>query len=298
MNKIFIFLTALLTYSLVYSVELSEIEVESGMSGFEIENNFKYISLNKDLDKNTEALYGKYEIIKNNNSNLFNKLKNSSLEKENIYSIGYSEFKFNDFKSNGIDLSYITNYNDSVLGINYNYSDLNLNSESKGSLNQLNLFFKLENDDTTLITSLYGGLLKDNRNTSKDNFIGIKTLYENRYETYNETAYATYLNFDISRYQDKIFNTKNNSILVEPGIAYISEITDNLNLRADISYSHEFSDDTYNKLSDTFKDSLNFKIGVTAKIGIVELFPNFEFKKSLNDSNYSSNIGITFKINI
>lgn len=66
MKKIFIFLTALFTYSISYSIEISQIGVESGMTGFEIENNFTYHSLEKNLNKNTEELYEKYEIIKNN----------------------------------------------------------------------------------------------------------------------------------------------------------------------------------------------------------------------------------------
>lgn len=298
MKKTFIFLTALLTCSISHSIEISQIGVESGMTGFEIENNFIYHSLEKNLDKTTEDLYTKYEVIKNNNNNLFNKLKNISPDKENIYSIGYSEIKFDNFKSNGVDLAYITNYNDITLGLNYNYSDLKFNSESSGSLNQLNFFFKVGNDDTSLISSFYAGLLDDERNNDKDNFIGFKTLYENNYNTYDETTYSTYLNFDIYRYQNKMINTENDSISIEPGVAYIKKISDNLKLRADISYYHEFSNSVYDTLDDAFGDSLNLKIGVSSKIKTIELFPRYELKKSLNDSNYSSNIGITFKINI
>lgn len=296
MKKIFMFLAAILTCSIAYGT--GEIEMESGMTGFEIENNFKYMSLDKDLDKKTESLYEKYEIIKNNNNKLFNKIKSSSSDKENIYSIGYSGLKFDDLKSNGIDLTYITSYDDMRLGFNYNYSDLEFNSGTDGSLNQLNLFLKIEKDDTTFITSLYGGLIDDDRNSDKDNFIGFKALYENKYETYDETSYLTYLNFDVYRYKNQMLDTENDSISVEPGVAYIKEINDNFKLRADISYYHEFSDTVYDELKDTFDDSLNLKIGVASKIGIVELFPNYEFKKSLNDSNYSNNIGVTFKINI
>lgn len=296
MKKIFMFLTAILTCSIAYG--MGEIEVESGMTGFEIENNFKYMSLDQDLDKKTESLYEKYEIIKNNNNKLFNKIKSSSSDKENIYSIGYSGLKFDDLKSNGIDLTYITSYDDMRLGFNYNYSDLEFNSGTDGSLNQLNLFLKIEKDDTTFITSLYGGLIDDDRNSDKDNFIGFKALYENKYETYDETSYLTYLNFDVYRYKNQMLDTENDSISVEPGVAYIKEINDNFKLRADISYYHEFSDTVYDELKDIFDDSLNLKIGVASKIGIVELFPNYEFKKSLNDSNYSNNIGVTFKINI
>lgn len=185
-----------------------------------------------------------------------------------------------------------------TLGLNYNYSDLKFNSVSNGSLNQLNLFFKVGNDDTTLISSFYGGLLDDEKNSDKDNFIGFKTLYENNYHTYDETTYSTYLNFDIYRYQNKMVDTENDSISIEPGVAYIKEVSDTLKLRADISYYHEFSNSVYETLDSTFGDSLNLKIGVSSKIKTVELFPRYELKKSLNDSNYSNNIGIAFKINI
>lgn len=299
MKKIILGLFAVTTM-LTYAVEL-----ESGGSGLEFGTTY-----NKKNIKNTELseqMMKKYNIIETNNDNLQDYIKNSSLDKENNYYIGYSGIDFEDFKSKGVDLIYATNYDDNAkIGFKYSYSDFK-EDDIKGKNNQVNLFYAGYYEEGTLISTIYGGQLKE-KHDKADNYYGFLNSFSKEYETYDESKYIPYVDIDIKRYEEKSKDdkkTENDSISANLGLAYEKVIYEEwknydkkVKAKAKIEYHKEFLDDKkYSDIQkDRFSDQISVGVEIPIKISNLDITPGYEVKKSTNNSNLikMAKIGIKY----
>lgn len=268
------------------------VELEGGMSGLEIGTTYSKKNI-----KNTELseyMMKKYNIIETNNDNLQDYLKNCSLDKENNYYIGYSGIDFEDFKSKGIDLIYAKNYDDNAkIGFKYSYSDFK-EDDIKGKNNQANIFYVGYYEEGTLISTIYGGQLKE-KHEKGDNYYGFLNSFSKEYETYDESKYMPYVEIDMKRYDEKSRdNNKNDSISTNLGLVYEKSIYEDwknydkkIKAKVKIEYHKEFLDDKkYSDIeNDRFADQISAGAEFPITISSLDVIPGYEIKKSLNTSN-------------
>lgn len=276
------------------------VEVEKGVSGFEIDSNYKNSSINSGLKGDEKILHNKYSLIENNKDNLFTKLEKLNNDKGDIYSIGYSGFKNDDITSNGADFIYINRYSDTTdLGISYNIAEIDFKKEN-GNLNEINLFSKFRENDEFFIISLYGGFLDDGKNS--DNFYGLTGKYETLLDYYSEDSikFSPFTIFNLSQYDSEEIKEKCDSIEIELGLKAEKNLTNNIDVSISTSYKKEFADKYIEGIGDSgeFEDSFKAKVEIPITVKNFSIAPTYEIEKSLNNSNYNYSIGVNFKIEI
>jgi hypothetical protein len=284
-------------------------ELQKGVSGISISTNYNFLDSEK-----TKADYIKdvYRVSANNNEILFNNLPGEILNGY-FFHINIGELKGKTL--NAPNVSILNGYSlddNNTIGIGLFYNQITGKYEgikTKGDDYQLNLFYKLENEFETLVTTIYTGSLDEkdkNINEKIDNkYWGLHSRYEVLEESYNLLfkGYRIDLEGKQLRENQKSHKTTNDSVRgsVKGIVKKDIEIMDNSMITFEVlgGYEREFMEKrVYEKvMTDDFRDALVLEAKVGYKITEqINTNLSVEYTKSLNTSNdeIAINMGIKY----
>ncbi|MEI6856241.1 hypothetical protein [Psychrilyobacter sp.] len=277
------------------SLSINKVKEEHGMTGLEISSFISYKDLkNNNLEQSN--LRNKYFVIDSINKNLYKKLKIDNSDKEYVYNLSLNRLM--DERDTIYNYDFMLGMNIDEfwrVGINVSYADLR---NTPGDLFQGNLFSKWSNgEDTTFISSIYGGTYKE-KEQSSENYFGITNKFEKEYLDFDEVTYIPYVQFNYGSIE------KNKSLYTELGFGiekiiyeewsnYDKFITPKITFGA----GHEFLDgDKYKDLGkDEFATQIFTRVEIPIKINTFEVSPVSSFSKSIVNSNFETSVGINFK---
>lgn len=293
MKKLMITLFSIISLT---SFSINEVKEEYGMTGIEISSSINYSSKNS-YNSEQKNLDEKYFVIDTINSNLYEKLKLDNYDKDNVYNLSIGRIVDDTgFTAYNYDLLLGTNIDEFWrVGINISYADLR---NTTGDLFQGNIFSKWSNgEDTTFISSIYGGTYKE-KDQSSNSYFGITNKYEKEYLDFDEVTYSPYVQFDYGSIED------NQSLYTEIGFGIEKIIYEGwsdfdrfVTPKVTFGAGHEFLDgDKYKDLGkDEFATKIFAKVEIPMKINTFEVNPMSSFSKSIVDSNFETRVGINFK---
>lgn len=285
------------------------VELERGYTGAEFGINTVNINTS-----NNNLLFDKYELIKANNRYLLKTLQDDNTDRVNIYKVAYNYTNISKSKGNGVNILY--SYSPELekrIGINLNYT--NLKNKSKEDFGQANIFYNSKDysDMTELFSTIYLGVGKDkdNKNIKLDSrFIGLYTKYTSSIDTYYDNFFPkVYMETDLKRLEIKknknIKNkkTKNDSINFGIGTELEKVVYENdlkISLIPKFSYNHEFLENRkykYYKEKDYFANKAGIGLEVKAEYNeVAKAFVRYDYKKSINTSDYINIVSVGLKI--
>lgn len=315
MKKILLSSIILGLSSMVYAeeIDLLGVQREFGMTGLETSINYNNINRSEE-NINIEHLKDIYNIIDNTNTYLSRSFLKDDLQKEYILRLNYNYLKAENLKVPSLNLTFAGLYtDDSRLGINLTYNDLKTKinkNKTEGEGYQISLFYlnsDLFDNSSSLVDIYYGTTDEevDNLNDSyKTNYYGLYAEIEKLYEGFNDFSKGYNLKFEGKRIDEELgkADNTNESVTLEldgvlQKIFYISNFN-TISLRGALGYEREFLDKVYHNEKYSDKDNIIAKVEVTGKINeVLNLYSDFEYRKSLNTSYDENRISLGIKVN-
>lgn len=277
------------------TLSINKMKEESGMTGLEVSSFISYKDIkNNNLEQSN--LRNRYFVIDSINDNLYKKLEINNYDKEYIYNLSLNRLMDEGNTIYNYDFMLGMNIDEFWrIGINVSYADLR---NTPGDLFQGNLFSKWSNgEDTTFISSIYGGTYKE-PDQSSDNYFGITNKFQKEYLDFDEVTYIPYIQIDYGSIEE------NKSLYTELGFGIEKIIYEDwsnydkfITPKITFGVGHEFLDgDKYKDLgNDEFATQIFTRVEIPIKINTFEVSPMSSFSKSVVNSNFETSVGINFK---
>lgn len=315
MKKILLSSIILGLSSMIYAgeIDLLGVQREFGMTGLETSVNYNNINRGE-KNVNIDHLKDIYNVIDNTNTYLSRSFLKDDLQKEYILRLNYNYLKAENLKVPSLNLTFAGLYtDDSRLGINLTYNDLKTKinkNKAEGEGYQLSLFYLNSDpfDNSSSLVNIYYGTTDEEVDNLDDkyktNYYGLYAELEKLYEGFNDFSKGYNLKFEGKRVDEELGkdDNTNESVTLEldgvfQKIFYISNFN-TVNLRGSLGYEREFLDKVYHNEKYSDKDNIIAKVEITGKINeVLNLYSDFEYRKSLNTSYDENRIALGVKFN-
>lgn len=282
-----------------------------GYSGLELREDYSNTSIN------TKKELKEYELknasIRRNIENLTRYLENDNKDTENILSLSYSRFNSDKYRNNTYSLlGGVSKNSESRIGLKFDFTVGDIKVDKKKLKEETYtgaIFYKEKN--YTLISYIGKSKFKDSKEDLKSLFYGvygkyIKELPEIYLGTFEYLIPSVYLDTQIQRYKFKIedIDNKNNSMLNSTlGLEFKNELEiDDIKFTTtlNIGYNREFfKKKKYRRFNEkeTALDNLVAGLEIAMKYTeLIDVYANYNIKKSLNDSKYLNTTGVGVRI--
>jgi len=315
MKKILLSSIILGLSSMIYAgeIDLLGVQREFGMTGLETSVNYNNINRGE-KNVNIDHLKDIYNVIDNTNTYLSRSFLKDDLQKEYILRLNYNYLKAENLKVPSLNLTFAGLYtDDSRLGINLTYNDLKTKinkNKAEGEGYQLSLFYLNSDpfDNSSSLVNIYYGTTDEEVDNLDDkyktNYYGLYAELEKLYEGFNDFSKGYNLKFEGKRVDEELGkdDNTNESVTLEldgvfQKIFYISNFN-TVNLRGSLGYERKFLDKVYHNEKYSDKDNIIAKVEITGKINeVLNLYSDFEYRKSLNTSYDENRIALGVKFN-